>query len=215
MLFYRSEHSDLVKQLQAKGWKNSTIQKYIMYLDKRLSLVKTGRTSLHKDVGRSRLYKAEWAFQAEYRHQIQKFKTIKQAQWYADRVTESKTWEKICDDRLKRRIAVTEGGFRGKTAGVAYGRRIKLCPKYGFDQYTLLHELAHCAGHMHHDVSFRKALLTLVSRFMGRQAAAALKHHFKQHGVKLTSKARPLTPDAWLARVHRLEAAREKKQSAA
>jgi len=80
----------------------------------------------------------------------------------------------------------------------------------GMDAYTLLHEMAHCAGHMHHDVSFRQCILRLTSRFIGVEAAKFLKKCFKEQGLKMSVRQGLKSPEEWLVGYQRLAAAREK-----
>jgi len=81
------------------------------------------------------------------------------------------------------------------------------------NEYVLLHELAHSSGNMHHDISFRKDLLRLVSRFIGRDAAKILKEEFKNAGLKMSRKASILDPVEWNRRQERLVILRSKKNA--
>jgi len=208
MLVFNPHLRDTVNQLKNDGWHNELIQKYINYADAKNRRIKTGRTAV-TDSGRSKTYKAEWKFQAKYKYEIQDFDTLKEAQRYMNRVLKSKLWAELCGGDPK--IPTLEvNGFRGRTAGRAYGWKIQLCARNGMDQYTLLHEMAHCAGHMHHDVSFRQCLLKLVSRFIGKDAAKCLKECFKEQGLKMSVGKTIQTPEKWLQGYKRLEAAREK-----
>jgi hypothetical protein len=70
--------------------------------------------------------------------------------------------------------------------------------------------MAHCLGHMHHGRSFRRDLLKLVSRFMGRPQANALKNAFKAHKLPCGDARKPLTFEQWKAARDRMVNARKK-----
>jgi len=208
-LIYNPSIAHVIEDLKNEGWSYDLIQKYADYVRDRKNKIITGRTAA-TDSGRGKTYKAEWKFQAKYKYEIKDFDNLKQAQRYMNRVLKSKLWAELCGGKAKT-PDLEVGGFRGRTAGRAYGWKIQLCARNGMDQYTLLHEMAHCAGHMHHDVSFRQCLLKLTSRFIGKDAAKYLKECFKEQGLPMTLRNTMKTPDQWLAGVKRLEAAREKR----
>ena len=62
---------------------------------------------------------------------------------------------------------------------------------------------------MHHGRSFRRDLVKLVSRFMGRPQAAALKQAFKAHKLPYGEARKPLTFEQWKAARDRMVNARE------
>jgi len=205
MLVYSSEDREYVAQCRRLGMGDRYTEKYLKYrLSKTQQKRRRGRTAF-KDSNKTKVYRAEWAFEAI--HGTGKdFKNIKQCQKYVDRIVMSKLWGELTNHR---RITVTQTKAT-RILGRAYGSRIDLA-KNGFNQYVVLHELAHCAGHMHHDVSFRQTLVKLVSRFWGREQAAELKKQFKAKGLKMTRKLAIKEPDVWFAGVKRLEAARNAK----
>jgi hypothetical protein len=79
------------------------------------------------------------------------------------------------------------------------------------NQYVLLHEMAHCAGNMHHDTQFRIDLLKLVSRFIGKEQAEYLKSCFKEKKLKIKINTNVMNPDAWMKMNKRMEMARDKR----
>jgi len=208
MLIYSSNQKNLVEALKKDHWHNDLIQKYLDYTQSKQRVIKTGRTAWN-DSGKSKTYKAEWKFQAKFKYDIVDFDNAKEAQKYMKRILKSKLWAELCggDAKIPDLEVVS---FRGRTAGRAYGYKIELCAMNGMDAYTLLHEMAHCAGHMHHDVSFRQCILRLTSRFIGVEAAKFLKKCFKEQGLKMSVRQGLKSPEEWLVGYQRLAAAREK-----
>ena len=82
---------------------------------------------------------------------------------------------------------------------------ITLDTKVGMNEYTVIHELAHCVGHWHHGRSFRQALLKLVSRFRGRATASFLKDEFKAGTLACGYGGKPLTFEKWVESKNRME----------
>ena len=173
--------------------------KYATYYKKKNRLKNQGRVA-YKDSTKSKFYDAERRFEKKWPCTI-KFNSINEAQKYAKRVCKSKLWVELTQSRgYKNVIIVAKKLVKDPaTAGTSWGYKIQLDQTCGFDQYVLLHELAHSAGYMHHDVSYRKVLLRLVSRFMGVDAAKLLKSEIKKAGLKMIIKNIPIkTPKQWL-----------------
>lgn len=216
MLVYFSYQKPIVKELQARGIEERIIQKYLWYVDKKRVVEKTGRTNgTHRDSQKTKTYKAEWAFERKNYTKIKMFGTIEEAQKRVNQITKSATWKKLCDEKSLNRgvghkiISVEKSSKKG-LAGQARGSQIILTDR-GMDEYTLLHEMSHCLGNWHHDVTFRTDLLKLVSRFMGRDMAKALKSEFRaaKLPMRLNSKAKSF--DEWYKGYERMEKAREAK----
>jgi len=207
-MYYNSSDAHYVDELRNAGWSDSVIQKYLDYRMDRKMTIRRGRSAF-KDSMQSRVYEAEAQFHynAGYGH---KYKNITECEKYVKQVTKSKLWASLCGGDRKV-ITVSNSSMR-RYAGIAYGSHIKLAPS-GYNQYTILHELAHCCGNMHHDISFRQDLLKLVSRFMGREQAKVLKKAFKTHGLKLSMKQSVKEPQVWLRQYERLTKVRQEKES--
>ena len=94
---------------------------------------------------------------------------------------------------------------------MSYGGRVQLDRNYGLNQYVLLHELAHECGNRHHDIQFRKDLIRLVSRFMGRAQAKCLLGEFRKKKLKMSRKQNIKTPEQWLAGYLKMEGLRQRK----
>ncbi len=179
--------------------------KYGQYVDRKTQQKKTGRTA-NKDSSKSKVYQAEWKFQETFDKQppLTEIEAIK----YVGRVTKSKLWKELTGGKEIFVEMMKDMGYHAATAGRAYGRKIVLAPRHA-TQYTILHELTHCAGHMHHDVTFRQTLIKLVSRFMGVDAAKALKGEFKKAGLKMSVRSKILSPVEWLESVNKMKKLRE------
>ena len=144
-----------------------------------------------RDSERTKTYRAEWDFYRTNGYG-REFENIAEVQKYINKVTKSKTYRKLWQEAYESRKNKDFGAiFRGTqvsvsakqrngagNAGLAYveENRIVLDTKTGMNEYTVLHELAHCVGHPHHGRSFRKTVVRLTSRFMGTAAALSLIH---------------------------------------
>jgi hypothetical protein len=168
---------------------------------------KQNKGSGTKDSERAKCYSAEWAFQSRCDKLIPKFKDIGEAQKFAKRIYKSKTWQKIWMEKCNQDItalfnsnpavvAKQRSSGRG-TAGWSNGHSVTLDTRVGLDAYTLIHELTHCLRNMHHGRSFRKDLLVLVSRFLGREAAKVLKEEFKSRKLAFGEARKPMTFEQW------------------
>lgn len=203
--------SEVVKKIASMDtrWDRDAIKAYDTYLYKKAQVKRTGRTA-YKDSTQSKVYSAEHAFVAKVIPR--KFKDLNDAQSYLRKVLNSKTWSKLAGDKTATLMLKKNMGERSRYSGWAtYDGEIYLCPTKGLDEYTLLHELAHIAGHMHHDVPFRACLLALVARFMGRTSADMLKAEFRARKLKLSVQAGYKEPHVWLESYLRLQKAREIK----
>ena len=174
-----------------------------------------------RDSERQKTYESEWAFQRECSHLIPKFKTIEEAQRYAKKIYKSKTWQKLwmdkCNDDVlallgasPKVVAKKRSSGRG-TAGFTNGHTVTLDILVGLDAYTLIHELTHCLRNMHHGRSFRKDMLVLVSRFIGRDAARVLKSEFKKRKLACGEARKPMSFEQWNASRIRMEKIRSGK----
>lgn len=170
-----------------------------------------------QDSERLKTYRAEWAFLSQFN--APEFKDLAEAQKYAKKIYKSKTWQKLWSEGINKdvtRMFASNPGIVAKqrssgrgTAGHTNGYTVTLDTKVGLNVYTLLHELSHCLGHMHHGRSFRQCLLKLVSRFMGREAASILKAEFKKAKLACGEPRKPLTFEQWKAARDRMSKMRE------
>lgn len=190
-------------------WDHDAVKAYDSYLYKKAQVRRTGRTA-YKDSTQSKVYDAEHAF-VEKVTPI-KFEDLSVAESYLKKVLKSRTWSKLGGKKEVTLILRRNMGERSRYSGFATADgEIYLCPTKGMDEYTLLHELAHTAGHMHHDVSFRNCLLTLVARFMSRASADMLRAEFRSRKLKLSVRKGHKDPDIWLESYLRLKKARESR----
>ena len=205
MLCYPTSMSDQVDQWRNAGYETKLIQGYIDYLQKQKMGQNKG--SYGKDSEKTKTYKCEWAFQREY-GKIKDFDTIRQAQKRCDQITQSDTWKKLRAEH-NRSVAdvIVKSKARNtgrKTAGWACGNTITLDMIVGLDEYTLIHEMTHCLGNWHHGRQFRRDLLKLVSRFMGRDAATILKAKFKEKKLACGEPRKPMEFEQWLSTKERM-----------
>jgi putative metallohydrolase (TIGR04338 family) len=174
---------------------------------------KQNKGSRGKDSERQKTYEAEWRYQANF-GSGREFSTLEEVQKYVDNVTKSKTYSKLVaegsnierlftNNRVK--VATKYRNTGRGTAGQATQGHITLDTKVGMNEYTVLHELAHCVGHWHHGRSFRQCLLKLVSRFMSAADAQFLKEEFKAGKLSYGNARKPMTFDQWVAAKTRME----------
>ena len=189
---------------------------YATYLLKHEQKQNKGAKS--KDSERTKTYQAEWMFQRQI--QDVKFADIKEAQKFAKKIYKSKTWQKLWRESIEDNVAklfdsnpqvVAMSRRNKKLSGFTNGRTVTLSES-GLNRYTLLHELAHCLGHMHHGRSFRQCLLKLVGVFMGAEEKKILKHEFKRKGLACGNARKALSYDKWIAARDRMEDLRTKRQ---
>lgn len=176
---------------------------------------KQNRGEKCKDSERLKTYRAEWMFQRQI--QDVEFADLKEAQKFAKKIYKSKTWQKLWKESVENNVAklfdsnprvVAMSKRNKKLSGFTNGRTVTLA-KTGLNKYTLLHELAHCLGHMHHGRSFRQCLLKLVGAFMGAEEKAILKNEFKRKGLACGNARKPLTYEKWLEAKKRMEKLRK------
>ena len=208
-IFRGHNSAEEINQLLAiPGMDLDLAEKYSEYIARKQQVKKTGRSNgSYRDSNRLKVYQSEWAFQKQV--QIKQFDTFKDAERRMKQITNSKLWKELSGGKFVYLEQKRDMGGRSRTAGRAhYGGKIDLCPTHGMDEYTLLHELAHQAGAMHHDVKFRRNLLRLVSRFMGTEAASILKGEFRSRKLKLTLSTGSKSPEDWLKSYLKMEAVR-------
>ena len=163
------------------------------------------------DSEKSKTYQAEFAFQK--RVKVKEFENLKEAQKRAKQIYATKKWQKVWKlesrtdrDLMKQPAVVLKERNTGRgTAGWTDGWSVTLDSKAGLDEYTLLHELTHCLGHMHHGRSFRRALLELVGAFIGSDAKKILKEEFTKRKLKYGKARQPLTFAQWKAARNKME----------
>lgn len=204
MLCYPTSMSDQVDQWRNAGYETKLIQGYLDYLQKQKMSQNKG--TYGKDSEKTKTYKCEWAFQREY--QVKEFDTVRQAQKRCDQITKSALWAKLRDEKGRDIIPVSVQSKNRNTgagfAGWARGNTITLDLICGLDEYTLIHEMAHCLGNWHHGRQFRRDLLKLVSRFMGAEPAKILKSKFKEKKLACGEQRKPLAFEKWIEAKERM-----------
>lgn len=157
-------------------------------------------TTANKDSSKTKVYNVEWKFERLLRDEglWKRYNTLEECQSYIDRILKTKKWKKISKTMGPVQAEQMKNMSNGATAGRAWYGSVRLSPSTGFNQYVILHELAHCAGHMHHDISFRNCLVELVSCFIGRDYGQTLKKMFKESGLKMKLNTSIQPYEKWL-----------------
>ena len=158
-----------------------------------------------RDTEKRKTYRAEWAYTRNMGGKDM-FASIEEAEKFAKRIYKSKTWNKLWEENFRcwqtadvgtrKPIILAAERESKRLGGYTDGHRVTLY-KSGLCKYTLLHELAHCLGHMHHGRSFRKTVLTLVGTFLGADHKKELKRCFKEQGLKYGEARKPKTFEQW------------------
>ena len=158
-----------------------------------------------RDTEKRKTYRAEWAYTRNMGGK-DTFASIEEAEKFAKRIYKSKTWNKIWEENFRswqtenvgsrKPMIVAAQRDSKRLGGYTDGQRVTLY-KNGLCKYTLLHELAHCLGHMHHGRSFRKTVLALVGTFLGADHKKELKRCFKEQGLKYGEARKPKTFEQW------------------
>jgi len=192
---------------------NDLANKYANYFQKKSRAIRTGRLQASGvDSGRSKVYSAEFAVQRKYPDSSQNM-TEKEATRYFKRIIKSKTYQNLCgsNGRTSPTLRFMKASSSPRVAGTAgWNGVVSLRPHCGTNKYTILHELAHTAGNMHHDVGFRVTVVKLVSRFLGTQMAKDLKKEFKSRKLKMTVSQNIQSPLKWLESYQKMAAMRSK-----
>ena len=193
---------------------NDLANKYANYVGKKLKQQKSGRLqNSYVDSGRNKVYKSEWATERKFPEARQSM-TEKEITKFYNRVVKSKTYQTLAEEGRGQtspalRI-MKEVKYNARVAGQASYRGVALQPSCGMNKWVVLHELAHTAGHMHHDLPFRKTLVKLISRFLGTEVAKELKRQFRVHKVKMSVSQTIKSPEKWLQDYNKMAAMRAK-----
>ena len=190
--------------------------KYADYFAKKQKAIKTGRLqNSYVDSGRNKVYKSEWATEAKF-PECKQSMSEKEITKFFKRVVKSKTYQTLSEkgNSNPRLDFMKTVKYNARIAGQATYGMVRLQPSCGMNKWVVLHELAHTAGHMHHDVPFRQALVKLISRFLGTEVAKELKRQFRQRKVKMTVSQTIQSPEKWLENYNKMSAMRSKTHRA-
>jgi hypothetical protein len=186
--------------------------KYTDYVSKKKRIMKSGKVT-NRDSMVSKFYDTEIQMVKYYKPSLVRL-DWKASEKFVNKIIKSKTWKKLCDN--------TEGcdnkshanprmvQQKMRWAGMAtYDGQLILretnCP------YTIVHELAHLCGNMHHDIGFRRDVLILASRFISPVFAKILKKDFKDAGFKIKTSTSIKTPTSWLESYNKMALMRAKR----
>ena len=190
---------------------------YNQYLGNHIN--KQNKGSRGQDSERLKTYRAEWTFQSKITNP--EFASIEEAQKCAKTIYKSKTWVKLWNKSIEDDVGrifgaqpkvVAMGSRTKKLSGHTDGFTVSLDLVTGLNKYTLLHELAHCLGNMHHGRSFRQCLLSLVGAFMGGNEKKILKEEFKRAKLKCGDARKPQSFEVWLVSKKKMEQMRWEKE---
>jgi putative metallohydrolase (TIGR04338 family) len=145
-----------------------------------------------RDSQRSKLYSAEWPLK-DADHGPGALPSpcpLPVLQSYVDRITGSAWWRDYVGAR-RRRVTVKDGRGRSNAGSYTFQAAITM-PHWSRNRFVTLHELAHQATDAArgeettaaHGPEYAGMLLSLVSRFLGREKAAELRDSYRKHGVK-------------------------------
>lgn len=187
--------------------------KYADYFSKKQKAIKTGRLqNSYVDSGRNKVYKSEWATEAKF-PECKQSMSEKEITKFFKRVVKSKTYQTLSEKGNSNPSLefMKTVNYNARIAGQATYGKIRLQPSCGMNKWVVLHELAHTAGHMHHDVPFRQTLVKLISRFLGVEVAKELKRQFRKNKVKMTVSQVIMSPEKWLDNYNKMAALRAKR----
>ena len=187
--------------------------KYADYFSKKQKAIKTGRLqNSYVDSGRNKVYKSEWATEAKF-PECKQSMSEKEITKFFKRVVKSKTYQTLSEKGNSNPSLefMKTVNYNARIAGQATYGKIRLQPSCGMNKWVVLHELAHTAGHMHHDVPFRQTLVKLISRFLGTEVAKELKRQFRARKVKMTVSQVIMSPEKWLDNYNKMAALRAKR----
>ena len=192
---------------------NDLANKYANYVSKKLKQQKTGRLqNSYVDSGRNKVYQSEFATERKF-PECKKSMTEKELTKFFKRVVKSKTYQTLSEKGNSNPTLefMKNVNYNARIAGQAtsYGK-IRIQPSCGMNKWVILHELAHTAGHMHHDLPFRQTLVKLISRFLGTEVAKELKRQFRAHKVKMSVSQTIKSPEKWLEDYNKMAAMRAK-----
>ena len=192
---------------------NDLANKYANYFGKKQKAIKTGRLqNSYVDSGRNKVYKSEWVTEAKF-PECKQSMSEKEITKFFKRVVKSKTYQTLSEKGNSNPSLefMKTVNYNARIAGQATRGKIRLQPSCGMNKWVVLHELAHTAGHMHHDVPFRQTLVKLISRFLGVEVAKELKRQFRKNKVKMTVSQVIMSPEKWLDNYNKMAALRAKR----
>lgn len=192
---------------------NELCYKYAEYFEKKSRAIRTNRLQQSRtDSGRSKVYQSEFAVQRRHPESSMNM-SEKECLKYFKRIVKSKTYQSLVQGSTGMHnpgIRFMKASQNARVAGQASYSGIALRPNSGTNKYVIIHELAHTAGNMHHDVGFRQTLVKLVSRFLGTAMAKELKKEFRSRKLKMSVGQNIMSPLKWLESYKKMEAMRNK-----
>lgn len=206
----------LFSELAALGFTRMEMQAYDEYVNKR-EFMKTFGKATRSDSERTKTYRAEHVF-ARMAPELYTHMSLAECAKFADAIKGSSCWQEACGMLA---VKTVEVGWTDRTrklgAGfqrIANARRrgdtgIITLQEGGQNAYTVIHEMAHLAGFMHHGAGFRQAVLTILGATYGKKYADMLKKCFKDAGLKTSTEVKIKPPAEWLTFSRRAQVARK------
>ena len=193
---------------------NELANKYAEYYTKKTRQIKRNRLQNSSvDSGRNKVYQSEFATERKF-PDCRESMTEKEITKYYKRIVKSKTYQTLASEgrgQLNPPLRIMKQvNYNVRVAGQASYRGVALQPSCGMNKWVVLHELAHTAGHMHHDVGFRQTLVKLISRFLGTDVAKELKRQFRSRKIKMSVSQTIQSPEKWLENYRKMAAMRSK-----
>ena len=208
---------DAYKEGLAVGMSGDIAEKYSNYVTKKTRQIKRNRLqNSYVDSGRNKVYQSEFATERKF-PEAREGMSQKEITKYFKRIVKSKTYQSLVtrsgnpNPRLE---FMKEVRYNARIAGNATYSRVRLQPSCGMNKWVVLHELAHTAGHMNHDVGFRQTLVKLISRFLGTEVAKELKRQFRARKVKMNVSQTIKSPLKWLEDYEKMAVLRSKTKRA-
>jgi len=200
-------------QLASKSMNHELANKYAEYYTKKTRQIKRNRLqNSYVDSGRNKVYQSEFATERKF-PDCRESMTEKEITKYYKRIVKSKTYQSLVNNGGQSNPPLRfmkEVKYNVRVAGQASYRGVALQPSCGMNKWVVLHELAHTAGHMHHDVGFRQTLVKLISRFLGTEVAKELKRQFRSRKIKMSVSQIIQSPEKWLDNYRKMAAMRDK-----
>ena len=172
-----------------------------------------------RDSEKNKVYKAEHRAESQFTSNY-RMHSIEDVQTLVNRIQKSEVFAghkpKIGPQYFNRPIKVIPIRSN-RYAGEAfyYNRELKISTTEAPGSmmlYTVIHEMAHMAGKLHHGRTFRNCLLDLVKEFMSDEDHDILLAEFKKGKLQVGPEKKPKTYEQWLANRIRMEKVRAAKR---
>lgn len=215
LITQQSKNIDALSKAIEEGLSEELAGKYNDYYVKKIKIQKTGRSSEKRDASRSKVYDAEGKFRAKF-PMIVEIITEEEAIKFFDEVIQSDLYKELSNNNYPRLVikdVIKASKLKGKyAAGQATQSCVELSRECGLKKATILHELSHTCGNLHHDIKFREDEIKLVKEFFGNKYAAELNRCFKSNNLKTKVPNKIMEPQEWFKNYEKITNARKLKK---